>query len=167
MANKKLRALMNIKLKLDNFTQQQIHKHAKSLIVPGPKGSLAVYGKYLIKKTKQKFSVCTWDRQHHEFVSQRSALAWCTAQYHDCFNLANDIVRLDQFCDILDNDVWLTKQRLTQRSGSDWYDVLEAKLSHKQSRLDYLKNELENCLIKAKYIGLKDFNNEPARIVSV
>lgn len=158
---------MNVKQKLDHFTEQQIRKHVDCMVLPRPDGSVVAYGKYVIKPTNQKFAVHTWDRQQHEFTSKRAALAWCSAERHHCFNLANDIARLDQACDLLTNDVWITTQFRAQSSDQDFCDVLTAKLGHKQSRLAYVKNQLENCLTRAKYIGLKDFNNETARTLRV
>lgn len=158
---------MNVRQKLAQFTDQQIRKHAERMLVPQPDGSLVAFGKYLIKKQQHNFSVHTWDRKQGDFSSQRSALGWCSAERHRCFNLSREIMRLDQSLNHLSADIQHTTSTIKHSQDFDFCDILEVKLDHKRQRLTYVKNELEKCLNRAKYIELKDFQNETARILSV
>lgn len=158
---------MNVRQKLDQFTDQQIRKHAEHMLVPQPDGSLVAFGKYLIKKQQHNFSVFTWDRKQGDFSSQRSALGWCSAERHSCFNLSREICQLDQSLNHLTADVQQTTNTIKHSQDYNFRDILEVKLDHKRQRLTYVKNELEKCLNRAKYIELKDFQNETARILSV
>lgn len=158
---------MNSKQKLAEFTEQQIRKHADSMLVPQRDGSLMAFGKYVIKPTQQRFSVWTWDRKQGEFTSQRSALGWCSAERHKYYNLSRDIMRLDQQLSFLSNDVQHSVDTIKHSRNVDFCEILQVKLDYKKHCLTYVKNELEKCLNRAKYIELKDFQNETARILSV
>lgn len=158
---------MNVQKKLAQFTEQQIRKHAQRMLVPQPDGSLVAFGKYLIKQQQHQFAVYTWDRKQGDFSSQRSALGWCSAERHRQYNLSNEIRQLDHAVDHLTADIQHTSTTLKRSQNFDFCDILQVKLDHKRQRLTYVKNELEKCLSRAKYIELKDFQNETARILSV
>lgn len=158
---------MNVQKKLAQFTDQQLKKHADRMLVPQPDGSLVAFGRYLIKQRQHHYSVYTWDRKQGDFASQRSALGWCSAERHRYYNLSREILQLDQTLDHLTVDIEQTTNSIKHSNNHEFCDILQVKLAHKRQRLTRVRNELENCLSRAKYIELKDFQNETARILSV
>lgn len=158
---------MNVKQKLDQFTEQQVRKNAAVMVVTQKDGSVVAFGKYVIKQSQGKFAVNTWDRKQGEFSSRRSALAWCSADRRDHYNLAREIKYLDQRYSALHDDLTTRTGILERSQDPELRENIRTKIAPKQQMLKYVQIELEKCLNRAKYIELKDFQNETARIFSV
>jgi hypothetical protein len=152
--------------KLAQFTEQQIRKHASVMLVQQNDGSVLAFGKYFIRQAHGQVTVSTWDRKQGDFTSRKSALAWCSADRKNFFKLAQNIQRLDQRCLHLNHDLQARTALLNKSQDPAFRENVRTKITSKQNMLHYIQAELENCLNRAKYIELKDFQNEAARIFS-
>jgi len=155
---------MNKEQKIENWAEREIRRNMHQLIIDDAQGGYIVFGKYYLEPKPQGFAVSTRTKTIHNFASKRSAVSWCVADHVNHLNLANQILVLDRKQQILSNDI-NTRRALSNRSRTeDFAEIVNTKMQPKISQHEMVTAELEKCINSAKYIQIKGFNNEIARI---
>lgn len=156
---------MNHQQKIEQFAASQMQKNMHNLVLPDDQGNHLAFGKYRISSENQ---VCGVYNNNEELVAKfsnrRTALSYCVADKFQRFNLALQIKSLDFKKQILSNDI-ASQRALADRSrNAAFREMVRTKLDQKIIQLKAVENELEKCVISAKYLQLKGFQNETARV---
>lgn len=151
--------------KFERFAERELRKNIDNLIITDDKGDLIAFGRYYIESTATDHVVRTWDRVIHNFVSKRAALAWCSADNCQQYNLANLILILDRKKQALAADIYTRKSMGERGKHEVFYEIVNTKIQTKIDRYNSVSTELEKCVNQAKYIQIRGFNNETARTI--
>ena len=155
---------MNQEQKLERWAEREIQRNLDKMILSDEQGGYVAFGKYLIEPQDTGYSVSTWDRTVHCFANKRTALSYCIADKINHINLANQILNLDRKQQILANDINSRTTAGNRGRSEDFYEIVNTKIQPKIARHEMVKAELEKCINSAKYIQIRGFNNETARI---
>ena len=150
--------------KLEQFAERELRKNITSMIIDDDEGGLIIFGKYRMFPTRNAVSVMTLDEKIINFSNKRTAMSWCVADSKNNINLANVIYHLDTKKQILDADIRCRSGVADRGRYQDFYDIVNTKIQPKVDMYNSVTRELEKCLNSAKYLQLKGFNNETARI---
>lgn len=156
---------MNREQKLERFATQQLQKNIDNLVIPDDDGNHIAFGRYLIKA--EPLGCRVYDNNEEllgSFSNRRTAMSYCVADKFRRYKLAAHIKTLDNKRQILINDI-ATHRGLADRSrNAGFREIVMTKLAPKTIQLRAVENELEKCVISAKYLQLKGFQNETARV---
>ena len=155
---------MNQEQKIENWTERELRRNIDKIIIDDQEGGYVVFGKYYIKPKFNRFIVETWDREIHGFANKRTAISWCVADKVNHLNLANQILHLDRKQQILEADINTRKSLGNRCRTEDFSEIVNTKIQPKIDQHYMVKSELEKCINSAKYIQIRGFNNETARI---
>ena len=155
---------MNQEQKIEQFAERELQRNIDKLIIDDSQGGYVVFGRYRIKIQSEKFVVETWDREIHGFRNKRTAISWCIADKINHINLANQILNLDRKQQILEADINTRKGLSNKGRSEDFTEIVNTKMQPKVDRYRMVASELEKCINSAKYIQIRGFNNETARI---
>lgn len=148
--------------RIEQWLTREVMACLSDSILPVADGTL-VFGRYLLIKDRHGVKVVEQDDEKLCLSGMRSALSWCLADKHNDLSLALEIQRLDSTCVMLSRDI-AVRQGLYDKSKDPVYrQRVELKLITKRSHLALLRQQLEKCINKAKYIQLRGFQNETAR----
>ena len=156
---------MTLDQKLERFAERELTKHIGTAIIQNAQGGVLAFGRYYLSAGDQGMQV-----QDHagellaHFSNKKTALAWCVADRYNQLNLARRIKVLDAKRQLLANECAYNQHMQRRSVNGRFLDVLESKLSVTLSRLAGLDSELEKCINSAKYLQLKGFQNETARV---
>ena len=127
-------------------------------------GNYSVFGRYNIVKEKTGYRVHCSLTDVGMFYSTRSALSWCIADKFKKYNLARDLIQLDNNLHHITADI-ATRAAIGDRvKNSDAYEIILAKLENKILKKKEIENRLVKCVNSAKYYQQQGFDNETARI---
>ena len=155
---------MNQEQKIEQWAEREIERNLHRMIIDDDQGGYVVFGKYYIKSNSDKFAVETRDKKIHDFANKRTAISWCVADCVNHLNLASQILNLDRKQQILAADI-NTRRTLGNRSRSEEFaEIVNTKIQPKIDQHKMVVSELEKCINSAKYIQIRGFNNETARI---
>lgn len=159
---------MNSQQKLDDFAANEFRKTLTNLIVEINPGHHSLFGSYVIKTNRQHGT----DLYRHNgdligsFGSQRSAVSYCVAEKFRRLNLAMQIKSLDAKHCILANDIACRRAVAKKSASADFRHLVETKIAPKVQQYRVVQRELEKCINLAKYLQIKGFQNETARVFS-
>jgi len=156
---------MNREQKLEQWAEREFKRNIKTIIVDDGQGSVMVFGRYWIEPVDTRFCVRTWTSEIHCFSSKKAAMAWCTADNQEKFNLSNNILMLDKKKQALAADIYCRKMIGDHSRNGNFYDVVNTKVQSKIDLYNLINLELEKCLNRAKYLQIRGFNNETARTI--
>ena len=154
-------------MKIDKEISREILKEFPTLehnsIWKNSDGDYTVFGKYSIVKESQGYRVHCSLTDVGVFHTTKSALSWCIADKFKQYNVARDLMQLDNSLHHLTVDI-STRAAIGDRSQSPVLretilTKLESKIIHKKQ----LENQLTKCVNWAKYIQQRGFDNETAR----
>jgi len=154
---------MNKEQKLDKFAEREFKRNINSIILHDGEGGYVVFGKYHLTPVSDGFKVLTKTDSQELFSSKRTALSWCIADHNNQLNLANNIKILDQKKQILSADLHCRRSVAERSRHEGFSEIVTTKMQPKIDSYKSLNNELEKCLISAKYLQIRGFNNETAR----
>lgn len=154
---------MNKEQKLDKFAEREFKRNINSIIMHDGDGGYIVFGKYRLSSAPGGFEVQTTSNHRGFFSSKRTALSWCVADHNNQLNLANNIKILDQKKQILSADLHCRRSVAERSRHEGFSEIVNTKIQPKLDSYKSLNNELEKCLISAKYLQIRGFNNETAR----
>ena len=154
---------MNKQQKLEHFAERELKRHINSLILDDGTGSIIVFGKYYIQPVGNRFQVSNWDTVIHCFSSKKIALSYCTADNQKNYNLSNMILVLDRKKQALAADIYCRKTLGERGKTESFYEIINMKIQPKIDLYSSVVAELEKCVIQAKYMQIRGFNNETAR----
>lgn len=155
---------MNKEQKLELWAEREIQRTIHTMIVPDDHGGYVAFGKYWIQPTGRGYLVKTWADDIHEFGSKRAAISYCVADKNNLINLAMRIKILDTKQQLLANDIHCRQTQCKQTRKQDFYDTVDIKVQPTIAMHQAVTAELEKCVNHAKYIQIRGFHNETARI---
>jgi hypothetical protein len=126
-------------------------------------GVYSVFGHYQIVPEKVGYRVFCAATDVGLFGATRTALSWCIADKYKAYNLARELLTIDNKLQSLTQDI-ATRANLADRSKKfEFRDTIGMKLETKIIRKKQLENQLTKCVSWAKYCQQRGFNNETAR----
>lgn len=154
---------MNKQQKLVNWAQRELVRIENSIVEDGHGGYL-VFAKYHIEPGTNSVSVSDWSKKINDFSNRRVAISWCVADKVNNLNLANQIITLDRSKQHLQAEIDCGREISQRRANANYKEIVNTKLQPKILKYNAVKTELEKCISWAKYIQIKGFDNETARI---
>jgi hypothetical protein len=154
---------MKSEIELDKAFRKEFPNILTNLIFQNKDGSFEVFGRYVIKKENAVCRVYCTDTDIGVFTSTKTALSWCIATKFANYNLARDILILDNKLRSLTNDI-NTRANVADRSKNSLFrETVETKLETKIIHKKQVEQQLTKCVNYAKYYQQKGFNNENVR----
>lgn len=163
MAVGTLRISMTEDQKLEKFATRELARNLDTMILPDDNGGYVVFGKYHLVPDHAGVTVHTLDDQMGCFSNKRSAISWCIADKRQQVKLAHNIKFLDQKKQVLAADIQCRSNVAKNGHTEEFYELVTTKIQTKIESYNTLNTELEKCLISAKYLQIRGFNNETAR----
>jgi len=156
---------MNTEQKIERWAEREIKNNLHILIIDDEQGGHIAFGNYYIQPTNQGVAVYSLSKDLvGKFSNKRTALSYCVADKFNRLNLAIQIKNLDTKKQILADDI-ACQQGLNKRSRSrEFQEMVQTKIYPKLTQYNSVCRELEKCVISAKYLQLKGFQNETARV---
>ena len=155
---------MNQQQKFESWAEHELNRNIHNTIIEDEQGGYIVFGLYHLRPENSLFAVETFTETIHCFANKKSALAWCTADRRGRYNLANQILILDRRKQQLIADITSRQTVGTRSRNQDFIEIVNTKLEPKLQMLQSVCTELEKCIGSAKYIQIRGFTNETARI---
>jgi hypothetical protein len=147
-------------LAIDKAFRKEFPKIIPNLIFPNENGDFEVFGKYLITKENAVCRVYCSDTDMGMFSSTKTALSWCIANKFSNYNLARDILILDNKLMSLTNDI-NTRANVAERSKNALFrETVETKLETKIIHKKQVEQQLIKCVNYAKRSQTLGFNTE-------
>ena len=154
---------MKSEIELDKAFRKEFPNILTNLIFQNKDGSFEIFGRYVIKKEKAVCRVYCSVTDIGMFSSTKSAISWCIANKFSNYNLARDILILDNKLMSLTNDI-NTRANVAERSKNALFrETVETKLETKIIHKKQVEQQLTKCVNYAKYYQQKGFNNENVR----
>lgn len=144
--------------KLEDLIGKNIKSSLSASIVKLNKNVYRLFNTYTVYVKVDGVKVKKSERCY-DFSSLRAALSWCTLDRIGDRAEAERIKVLDGDRQRIDNDISFSIEM--QKNNSN--HLLSVKIDYKMQILNKLKHDLKNCITKAKYIQIKEFNNEIER----
>ena len=155
---------MKIDQEFERAFRHELRDIMPNVIIPTDTGTYEVFGKYQIVPQRPGYTVMCSATEVGYFNSTRTALGWCIADKYRDYNLARDLLTLDNKLAFLINDID-TRARLADRSQRpEFRESVGTKLETKLIQKKIVENQLANCVNLAKYLQQRGFNNETQRI---
>jgi hypothetical protein len=155
---------MTSELDIDRAFRKEFPDIATNLIFQNESGDYEVFGRYIIKKEKNNYRVLCSATDIGSFGSTKSALSWCIAAKFSQYNLARDILKLDNKLSSLVNDITMRAALADRSNNVPFFETVETKLESKIIHKKQVEQQLLKCVNQAKYYQQKGFNNENVRI---
>jgi hypothetical protein len=155
---------MNKEQKLERWAEKEIQRNIHNMIVSDDRGGFIAFGKYWLQPTDCGYLVKTWSDDVHEFSNKKTAISYCIADNNNLINLAIRIRTLDAKQQLLANDIHCRQLQCNQTRRQEFYDDVATKVEPTITRHRAILGELEKCINMAKYIQIRGFHNETARI---
>jgi len=149
--------------KLEKFAERELKRNMHTMIVPDEQGGYVAFGKYHLSPSSTGIEVHTFNSNIGVFSNKRCALGWCVADNHNRLNLAQTIKVLDQKKQILAADIFCRRNVAERSKTQGFYETVNTKIQPKLDSYNSVNAELEKCLISAKYLQIRGFNNETDR----
>lgn len=154
---------MNRQQKLVDWAQRELVRIKNSIVEDG-RGGYLVFARYHLEPRDNVVRVSDWQQQIHDFANKRVAMSWCVADRVNNINLANQILNLDKKKQNLSADIECRKKIGDRTKAAEFEEIVNTKLEPKIRLYRSVSKELEKCINWAKYIQIKGFDNETARI---
>jgi hypothetical protein len=156
---------MNRDQKIESWAEREILRNLPNMIVKDEDtNGWVAFGKYQIVPDTVGYKVFSWTSEIHTFASKRAAISYCIADNCNKINLAHQILTLDTRQQLLYNDINCRKIQCARTRKQDFYDTVDAKVQPTIIKYNAVTSELEKCVNRAKYIQIRGFHNETARI---
>ena len=148
---------------LKNLFNQEFQDILPNTIWQNDNGVYEVFSKYRIEPVKNGYRVWCFDSAIGTFKTTRTALSWCIADKYNAFNLARDLLSVDNKLTSLTNDI-NSRASIGDRSSNPLFrENIGTKLETKIIQKKQLENELSKYVKWAKYCQQRGFENETAR----
>lgn len=155
---------MKLDQEFERAVRQELRDIMANVIIPTDSGAYEVFGKYRIIPERPGYTVLCSATEVGFFNSTRTALGWCIADKYRDYNLARELLTLDNKLAFLINDID-TRARLADLSKRpEFRESVGTKLETKLIQKKAVENQLANCVNLAKYLQQRGFNNETQRI---
>ena len=155
---------MKIDREFERAIREELRDIMPNVILAQDDGTYEVFGKYRITPERPGYAVLCHSTDVGVFNTTRTALSWCIADKFKDYNLANDILILDNKLTGLTNDINARATIADRSSRPDFRENVGTKLETKMIHKKIVENQLTNCVNLAKYLQQRGFNNETQRI---
>ena len=147
----------------ERMLKQEFKDIVPNLLWQNDLGEYEVFGRYRIVPMRPGYQVFCSATDVGIFSNTRHALSWCIADKYKAYNLARELLTIDNKLQCLTQDI-ATRANLADRSKKfEFRDTIGMKLETKIIRKKQLENQLTKCVSWAKYCQQRGFNNETAR----
>jgi len=155
-------------MKIDKEISREILKEFPTLehnsIWKNSAGNYTVFGRYSIVKESLGYRVHCALTDVGVFYSSKSALSWCIADKFKQYNVARDLMQLDNSLHHLTVDIGTRAGIGDRTKDADQREIILTKLENKILKKKEIENRLVKCVNWAKYYQQRGFDNETARI---
>jgi hypothetical protein len=159
---------MNTDQKLERIAVSEYNRNLHNLIIATEIDEHMIFGAYRTKKHNGGITVYNRaDDPVGHFSNQRSAVSFCVADKFCRYNLAQQIKTLDTKKQILDQDIACQRGLATRSKNPEFRELVYTKMSVKVEQHRAVNSELEKCINLAKYLQIKGFQNETARVFTI
>jgi len=129
-------------------------------------GCYEVFDHYTIVSNTQGYRVYINDDEQGYFHSTRAAMSWCIADKYKQYNLARELLNIDNILANVTNDLYVRVGIANKCKNSQMRENIETKLEPKILQKRTLEYQLNKCVNRAKYLQQKGFENETQRFGS-
>lgn len=151
--------------KLERFANQQLQRNLDHMVISDDQGNHMAFGRYMIRPEQHVCKVYNINEDIiGTFSNKRTAMSYCVADKYRRYNLAVQIKNLDAKRQIIVNDITTQRGLADKSRNASFKEMVITKLAIKTEQLRAVENELEKCVISAKYLQLKGFQNETSRV---
>ena len=155
---------MKLDQEFERMIRQELRDIMPNVIIPLDEGGYEVFGKYKILPQSPGYIVMCHATEVGFFNSTRTAMAWCIADKYKNYNLARDLLTLDNKLQNLNNDIVLRATIADRSNRPEFRECVGTKLETKIIHKKMVTNQLNNCVDLAKYLQQRGFTNETQRI---
>ena len=148
---------------LANMFRKEFPSLASNLIWQNDEREYEVFDRYKITAEKHGYRVYCLATDVGLFSTSKTALSWCIADKYKHFNLARDILILDNKLSSLISDISVRANIADRSKQLGFRETIETKLETKIIRKKQVEQELTKCVNYAKYCQQRGFNNETVR----
>jgi hypothetical protein len=134
-----------------------------ALIWQNDQGDYEAFGRYRIVPENSGYRVFINDHNQGLFHSTRTAISWCVADKYQQYNLARNLLNLDNMLENVRNDIFVRAGVANKSRDPVLKENIEIKLEPKILHKKDIETQLNKCLNWAKYLQQKGFENETAR----
>ncbi len=147
----------------DRMIRQELREIMSNVIIPMDNGSYEVFGKYQIIPQRPGYRVMCHATEVGFFNNTRTAMGWCIADKYRDYNLARDLLLLDNKLAYMNNDINARANLADHSRRVEFRETVGTKLESKLIHKKLVENQLDKCINLAKYLQQRGFNNETAR----
>lgn len=150
----------------EKLLHAEFNQMVSSLVWKNPDGTYEAFGKYLIVPEKPGYTVYINEDEQGYFHSTRTAMSWCIADKYKQFNLAREVLTVDNILANVTNDIYVRVGVANKCKDVQLRENIETKLEPKILHKRTLEQQLNKCVNRAKYLQQKGFANETHRFGS-
>lgn len=149
---------------IEQFVRAELKEVMPNMIWRDENGDYEVFGRYIISKVSSHlYEVNIHATCVGRFNSTKTALSWCIADKYKNYNLAREILTVDNILGNLTNDIFIRAAMANKTKKTQFREDIETKLETKIIRKRELETQLDKCVKRAKYLQQRGFNNETSR----
>jgi len=150
-------------MKIDKAFLKEFPTLEHNSIWKNSEGNYTVFGRYSLVKEAAGFRVHCSLSDIGIFHSSRSALSWCIADKFKQYNVARELIQLDNNLHHLTIDI-NTRAAIGERvKNAEQREIILTKLESKILKKKEIENRLSKYINRAKYYQQRGFDNETAR----
>ena len=150
-------------MKIDKELLKEFPTLEHNSIWKNSEGNYTVFGRYGLVKEAAGFRVHCSLSDIGIFHSSRSALSWCIADKFKQYNIARELIQLDNNLHHLTIDI-NTRAAIGERvKNAEQREIILTKLESKILKKKEIENRLSKYVNRAKYYQQRGFDNETAR----
>jgi hypothetical protein len=150
-------------MKIDKELLKEFPTLEHNSIWKNSEGNYTVFGRYSLVKEAAGFRVHCSLSDIGIFHSSRSALSWCIADKFKQYNIARQLIQLDNDLHHLTADI-NTRATIGERvKNAEQREIILTKLESKILKKKEIENRLSKYINRAKYYQQRGFDNETAR----
>jgi len=150
----------------EQLVKAEFNNLLSTLVWKNNDGTYEAFGRYVIVPTKPGYTVYINDDEQGHFNSTRTAMSWCIADKYNQFNLAKEVLTIDNILANVTNDIYTRVGVANKCKDAQLRENIETKLEPKILQKRTLEYQLNKCVNRAKYLQQKGFENETKRFGS-
>jgi hypothetical protein len=155
---------MKLDQEFERMMRQELRDIMPNVIIPLDDGGYEVFGKYKILPQRPGYQVTCAANDVGHFNNTRTAMGWCIADKYGDYNLARDLLTLDNKLQYLNNDILARAHLADLSKRPEFRESVGTKLETKIIQKKHIENQLSKCINLAKYLQQRGFTNETQRI---
>jgi hypothetical protein len=150
-------------MKIDKELLKEFPALEHNSIWKNSEDNYTVFGRYSLVKESAGFRVHCSLTNIGIFHSSRSALSWCIADKFKQYNIARELIQLDNNLHNLTIDINARAAIGERVRNVEQREIILTKLESKILKKKEIENRLSKYINQAKYYQQRGFDNETAR----